>query len=94
MGEPDGRNDGREVAGLATREGYLAPVFLVMTFFASALRRSEMLGLMFFFSCWAGILLFAISGLRRGRRGARIAAGLVWMFLFGHTALGVVLLYH
>ncbi len=80
--------------GRADWEGYLAPVFVLLMFITSALRLPDALNVMLGVLCWACALLFAISGVRRGRLGARVASGLVLAFLFFQIAFSLMLLYH
>jgi hypothetical protein len=89
----DGR--GKAAAKLARVEGYLALLFVVALFLSPLLPRwPEPFGMAVGISVWACGWLFAISGARRGRGGARVAAVVSLVILVLHAMLVLVIAWH
>jgi len=83
------------VSKTARVEGYFA-LFFVLALFLDPLfpPLPGTLGLAVGVSIWACGWLFAISGVRRGRGGARVAAGISLAALILHAALITVIALH
>jgi hypothetical protein len=85
------------VLKIARVEGYLA-LFCVLALlldpFFPRLPLPEPLGLAVGVSIWACGWLFAISGVRHGRGGARVAARISLGELILHAALSLVIAWH
>lgn len=79
---------------IPTIEGYLALVFVGLTFVGSAIRIPAPYGAIFGFAVWGLAWLFAISGARRGRAGARIAGWISLGILLCHAALLLIFAVH
>jgi hypothetical protein len=80
---------------LARAEGYLALFFVVVLLLSPLLPSLPgPVGLAFGVSIWACGWLFAISGVRRGRGGARVAAHISLVILVLHAALLLLIAWH
>jgi hypothetical protein len=88
-------SSGKAVPKLARAEGYLALVFVVVLFLSPLFPPlPEPLGLAVGICIWASGWLFAISGVRRGRGGARVAAIISLIVLVLHAVLVLVIAWH
>jgi hypothetical protein len=83
------------ISKISRIEGYLALFFVVALFLGSVLPpHPEALGLAVGVSIWACGWVFAISGVRHGRGGARAAAVISLAILVLHAALILVIALH
>jgi hypothetical protein len=91
------------ISKIARIEGYLALVFVVALFLEPLLepvfsRLPEALaravGISTWVSIWAGGWLFAISGVRHGRGGARATAVISLVILVLHSSLILIIALH
>jgi len=86
---------GKVAAKLSRAEGYLALVFVVALFLSGLYPPlPEPIGMAVGISIWACGWLFAISGVRRGRGGARVAANVSLIVLVLHAMLIIVVALH
>jgi len=79
-------------AGLASVEGYTA--LALLPFLLLGPRLPGYYGLVVGIPIWGCSWLFAISGIRRGRRGARIAAGIALALLVLQAGISLLVLYN
>lgn len=86
-----------KVSQSAALDGYIALLFSVLTFagpLASHLARlPDAFGIIWLLT-WPLALLFAISGIRRGRGGAQVAAWLAMIIFVWYTATTLLIAYH
>src|SRR5688500_18818726 len=81
---------------MATIEGYLSLALVGLMFSAGALQVwfPAPYGFAVGVSAWGIAWLLAISGVRRGRGGARVAASISLGILVVHAGLSLVIAYH
>ena len=84
----------RDSTKMSTLEGYLAPLFLALMFVGASIRLPSPYDLIIGITLWACCWLFAISGVRRGGAGARVAAGLTLTLLILDAVFRLVITFH